>query len=574
MLLPASIGLATLLLSGDLAGAVGHPAPYPHRHYTRVRPHEHPARPRRVVDPYRRSRLYVGLGVVGTYVLDSDENALTQVLGGGAGFSATFGIRMQRWAGLEATWTTTFHETGPSVDFSRALLSSFTLNARIFLIPRAQRLEPFVQLGAGAYLMNRDGFGTDTLSGIGMQAGGGVDIRLSSALTICARVLYRGAYIDNRLADMGHRAAAGIRLAVRLGDGHPGARLWTTRRGKPYLGRNAKAYPGDQDTDERYFAYLRRLVSKLKGRVGSYTVGDELDSQFGCDSHTPRRLREYYDFFVRAARVIHSVDPAAEVVMFPPAWGYERALADLAMMCQWGYREAGSGIALNVAFGRLRRPERLHTFVTGVRSLSPQFKLYSNGVGYCMDRFPEREQAVRVFHTMFKLWDAGWSQAPYYLLGSHRHLWSSGLVSRGADGQLVRRAAWAAFQTCAQVFYDRAACKRPGFGIEVQPAGDGLGVPGRKYMVNGPASDAALFSYVRGRELLLVLMQYAFDSDTTTRVNVRVRSGHFRHPVRVPMLSPRGRRDVAYELLPDGSVRLQGLMVTAEPTIVRMVAEP
>ena len=231
-------------------------------------------------------------------------------------------------------------------------------------------------------------------------------------------------------------------------------------------------------------------------------------------------------------------------------------------------------IALNVAFGRLRRPERLHTFVTGVRSLSPQFKLYSNGVGYCMDRFPEREQAVRVFHTMFKLWDAGWSQAPYYLLGSHRHLWSSGLVSRGADGQLVRRAAWAAFQTCAQVFYDRAACKRPGFGIEVQPAGDGLGVPGRKYMVNGPASDAALFSYVRGRELLLVLMQYAFDSDTTTRVNVRVRSGHFRHPVRVPMLSPRGRRDVAYELLPDGSVRLQGLMVTAEPTIVRMVAEP
>ena len=378
-------------------------------------------------------------------------------------------------------------------------------------------------------------------------------------------------YINNRIADMNHRAAAGIRLAVRVGEAHPGARVWKLRRRKPYLGRNPKVYPGEEDTDERYSVFLRKLATLLKGRVTSYTLGDELDSQFGCDSYNTERLREYYEFFVKAAKVIRSIDPKAEVVMFPPGWGYERALRSLSTLCEWGYGEVGNGISINVPFRRLNSPLRLSRFVSGVKKLNASFKLYSNGVGYCMDRFPERDQAIRVFHTMFKLWDAGWSQAAYYLLGSHRHPWSSGLVWRDENGGLKKQQSWYAFQTCAHVFHNRSDARRPDFPITVESAPDELQFAGGRFEVNGPMSDVAMFAYERNRELVIVLMQYPFDTGVKTRVDVLVRSSKFRFPVRVPMLNFGGREDVDYEILSDGSMRLPGLLASSEPIILRMV---
>ena len=88
-------------------------------------------------------------------------------------------------------------------------------------------------------------------------------------------------YVERIEKAMADRARLGIRALVRVGDGRPGARIWKMSRGKPAKARNHAVYPDEADTDARYFAYLGRLANRLRGKVHSYTLDDELDSRFG-----------------------------------------------------------------------------------------------------------------------------------------------------------------------------------------------------------------------------------------------------------------------------------------------------
>ena len=173
-------------------GAV-HPGHTPRR----VSPRYVPVR-RRVL----RKRFYFVLGSASNFVAPQEGSSLSQILGQGGGFLVSFGRRLSSRLATETTLFMTFHQAGPSLNFDSAVLIGISADAKLFLLPWATRLEPYIQLGLGGYVMARDGI-QDPLEGFGFQAGIGVDYRLSSTFSLSAKLLYRGAYLDNREARAG-----------------------------------------------------------------------------------------------------------------------------------------------------------------------------------------------------------------------------------------------------------------------------------------------------------------------------------------------------------------------------------
>jgi len=76
-----------------------------------------------------------------------------------------------------------------------ATLQGVTLNGKIFFVPSSARIEPYAQLGIGAYMLSESL--REELSGVGFDLGIGVDIRLSHHFALGARALWRGFYVDN-----------------------------------------------------------------------------------------------------------------------------------------------------------------------------------------------------------------------------------------------------------------------------------------------------------------------------------------------------------------------------------------
>ena len=66
-----------------------------------------------------------------------------------------------------------------------------------FLTDRSRQVQPYLQVGVGAYILGRDSWDYDTLTGVGFQLGGGVDIYLSPHVSIGGKLLYLGAHLDN-----------------------------------------------------------------------------------------------------------------------------------------------------------------------------------------------------------------------------------------------------------------------------------------------------------------------------------------------------------------------------------------
>lgn len=167
--------------------------PPPRRVY---RPPTYVPAPRRapvvvVPDPDYRPFFHLGLSLNGTSIAEDDSSA-----GGfdaGAGFALDFGLRLAPQFSLDFGWWASFHDAAVEVD--AAALMSFTIDGRFFLTDRDQRLQPYLQAGVGAYVLTYDR-GLDTLSGPGFQLGGGLDFYLTPGVSLGARLLYRGAYVE------------------------------------------------------------------------------------------------------------------------------------------------------------------------------------------------------------------------------------------------------------------------------------------------------------------------------------------------------------------------------------------
>jgi hypothetical protein len=174
------------------------PPPPPHVHRRRVihtAPTYAPAvRPRQpIADPV--TSIYFGLGAVGNFLVESDDR-VSQIVDSGGGLELFLGFRFSRYAAFELGGLFTFHKTEDRL-IETGMMNAVTGDLKVFFIPSSRRIEPFIQLGLGAYILTRDGWDGNELTGGGFQLGGGVDIRLNSSIAIGTRLLYRGAFLDN-----------------------------------------------------------------------------------------------------------------------------------------------------------------------------------------------------------------------------------------------------------------------------------------------------------------------------------------------------------------------------------------
>ncbi|MBM4372490.1 MAG: outer membrane beta-barrel protein [Deltaproteobacteria bacterium] len=168
----------------------------PARPVTRVR---HPRR--ESVDP--RFSVYLGVGGLADFNVRT-ENDLTRIMRTGGGLDVFLGARFSRYLALEVGYVGTFHTTEDAITtavaqggYDRGILHGVTVDAKIFLVPRLRRFEPFVQVGGGGYAFVRDGTTDAELGGGGFHAGGGLDIRFNPAIAVGFRALYKGLYLDN-----------------------------------------------------------------------------------------------------------------------------------------------------------------------------------------------------------------------------------------------------------------------------------------------------------------------------------------------------------------------------------------
>ena len=194
--------------SGDTDVMIAHrpppPAYRPYRPYYRpaprrvyVAPTYYP-RPRREFEPPPYNPIFhFGIGVNGTSVLSADGSTLTEGLGSGGGFDLGFGFRLAPEFSLDFNWMMSFHDAGNGAAGDEAALTHFSIDGRVFLTGRDRRLQPYIQAGIGAYILARDSWDYDTLSGVGFQLGGGLDFYLTRYVSIGAKLLYRGAHLDN-----------------------------------------------------------------------------------------------------------------------------------------------------------------------------------------------------------------------------------------------------------------------------------------------------------------------------------------------------------------------------------------
>lgn len=202
----SSVSLAAVLCLVTLtAGAAGaeetatelrvHPTNYPHRHVG-PQPNYNPG----FQGGGGRTSVYFGIGVLGQFFLDGDKE-VTQVYKGGGGFDLMFGARLAPPIAFEFNYIAAFVSTNDNVTTqskqtpNEGSVQALSLDAKIFIMPWSDRIEPFAQVGIGAYMLAEQF--KEQLTGVGLDIGGGVDIRLSHFVALGLRLLYRGFYVDN-----------------------------------------------------------------------------------------------------------------------------------------------------------------------------------------------------------------------------------------------------------------------------------------------------------------------------------------------------------------------------------------
>ncbi len=187
---------AAELVKGDADDASAHPAPYPHIHPRRRVVQVAPAAP----PPRYNSRTggYIGLGGLGNFFIQG-EDEFSKIYRGGGGFDLFLGFRLNDFIAFEFGWLAAFQEveqsTTSTTTLSSGAMQSVYFDGKIFIVPSSERIEPFVQLGVGAYILSESL--NAELTGFGFHIGGGVDVRLSDFVALGLKLMYHGFYVDN-----------------------------------------------------------------------------------------------------------------------------------------------------------------------------------------------------------------------------------------------------------------------------------------------------------------------------------------------------------------------------------------
>ena len=151
-------------------------------------------------EPKPPSRLgpYFTFGGLGHFIIDDTRTSIDNAYNGGGGFIIGLGFRISPMLALEANWAASFQSTSVQTTLGNMpvnAIHSLNLDAKVFFIPNSRRIEPFLQVGIGAYMLS-ESFAYE-LSGFGFDIGGGVDIRFTEGIGLGLKVLYRGFLVDN-----------------------------------------------------------------------------------------------------------------------------------------------------------------------------------------------------------------------------------------------------------------------------------------------------------------------------------------------------------------------------------------
>jgi hypothetical protein len=340
---------------------------------------------------------------------------------------------------------------------------------------------------------------------------------------------------------------------------------------------------------DQYAKWAGTVAANGKGIIEYYIVGDEVngagweasDGKGGTiRGKTTDEMRwtpeDYMTAFTKIADEIHKNDPEAKVCMFGMN-GIDTTYVD--KLIELGYADIGDGVAANVDFGRYSHDE-VDKFVSHVRAKAPDFKIYSNGVGYVAARdtnfnpvnhgykplYSDEEQASVIAKGMLQAYLADWDVAPYYIIlrqwilpdGKPAPHWYGffGIqdlkLDKNDNISVVRHDGWYAMQTIANVFYDRDR------------------TPDAKFEVNSSEKIDNIRALVRDDyECLLVLWNNGGAPNVTT--DIILGTDEFTYPVRVNLLNHRVVTDLPYEVK-DGKLVIEKLeMKSGEPVIIRLV---
>lgn len=347
-----------------------------------------------------------------------------------------------------------------------------------------------------------------------------------------------------------------------------------------------------QNRLDDYAKWAGRVAENGKGIIEYYIVGDEVNStgwetsdgkggtvRGNTDDTNRWTPEDYMVAFKKIADEIHKSDPDAKICMFGMN-GIDTSYVD--KLIELGYDEVGDGVAANVDFGRYSRNE-IEDFVAHVRAKAPDFKIYSNGVGYVAARdtnfnpanhgykplYSDEDQASVVAKGMLQAYIADWDVAPYYIIlrqwlladGTPAPHWYGffGIQDLKLDKQdnitVVRHPGWYAMQTVANVFYDRD--RTPDATFKVDPVEE---VDNVRAMVR------------EDYECLIVMWNNGGAPTVTT--DIKVDTKNFTYPVQIPLLNFRTPKDLEYEVDTDGGLVIRKVKMKAgEPTIIRLVKE-
>jgi hypothetical protein len=139
---------------------------------------------------------YFSLGAQVTSVEGADRGRMTDGFAPGGGFNLAYGFYVLDALSVETAFGMTFHELADAPG-SSGVLGHVTTDLRIHVGAEDRALQPYLLAGLGFHFAGRSDTSDPALSGLGFQAGGGVDYFLSPSLSIGAKGTYRGAYLDD-----------------------------------------------------------------------------------------------------------------------------------------------------------------------------------------------------------------------------------------------------------------------------------------------------------------------------------------------------------------------------------------
>jgi len=342
-----------------------------------------------------------------------------------------------------------------------------------------------------------------------------------------------------------------------------------------------------------YAEWAGHVAANGRGVIAYYIVGDEVNSQgWEISDGQGRSVRHHVDdnqrwtpedylvAFSRIAKEIRNSDPEAKVCMFGQSGidlSYIDALIDL------GYAEVGDGVAANAGLKRFSHG-KVDKFVSHIRRKAPDFKFYSNGVGYVAARdtnfnpvnlgkrtlYSDMDQANMIAQVMIQLYLNDWDVAPYYIIlrqwllpdGTAAPHWYGFFgvqdlkINEYDHVSVVRHAGWYAMQTVAHVFYDRDRTPDATFEIDA-----------------GEEVDNVRAMIRNDYECLVVL----WNDDGTPNVltDIQLDTDEYTYPAQVSLLNYRTVTDLPYDIISaDGGLVIRDVEIEAnKPVIIRLVKE-